>query len=199
MHAQHSQSPSVHAQQVQAQKHSNSNMEIYTIPKNTCVTMECSICYTPIKKYFAQCSAPCNKIFHTSCMEKMIIETEAAADEENKEAKHKCCYCRRSIDIRQYDLQEIGRQLLCLKRGGYDVIEALQHVQTQFAKMIEPKMIEPKMIEPADGEDVWYNVYYTTTTHFQKKPKQTRRSARQKINKQPRIHLKQNIGGRRRS
>ncbi len=176
------------AQQTQAQQTQNqSNMEIYTIPKNTCVNLECSICYTPIKKYFAQCSAPCNKIFHTSCMEKMIIETEAAADEEDKEAKHKCCYCRRSIDIRQYDLQEIGRQLLCLKRGGYDVIEALQHVQNQYAKMIEPD----------GGEDVWYNIYYTNTIHFQKKPKQAKRSALTKINKQPRLRLKQNIGGRR--
>ena len=119
----------------------------------------------------------------------MIIETEAAADEEDKEAKHKCCYCRRSIDIRQYDLQEIGRQLLCLKRGGYDVIEALQHVQNQYAKMIEPD----------GGEDVWYNIYYTNTIHFQKKPKQAKRSALTKINKQPRLRLKQNIGGRRRS
>jgi len=177
--------------QMQAkQDQSQSNMEIFTISKNTYVNAECSICYKNIKKYYAICSAPCKKVFHTTCIEKMIAQTEAAANAEDEEVDYKCCYCRRSIDINHYDLQEVGRKLICLKNGGYDVSEALHHVKNQFANMVEYE----------GGDDVYYSIYFDAfSTHFQKKPKQTNRMPLKKINKQPRIHIKQNIGGRRRS
>ncbi len=172
-------------EQVQQQM---SNMDIFTINKHTYVELECSICYTPIKKYFAQCSAPCNKVFHTNCMEKMVEQTEENAYEEDKEAEHKCCYCRRCIDISRYGLLDVARQLLCLKRGGYYVSQALRQVKQQLQN------------GENDDDDEAYNVYYMERIHYQKKPKQAKRMPFQKrITKQPRIHIKQNIGGRRRS
>ena len=168
--------------QVQTQ----SNMEVFMIAKNSYVELECSICYKPVKKAFVQCSAPCKKVFHVSCMDKMLEQTEAAADEEEVEAEHKCCYCRRCIDVNNYALQEVARQLMCLKRGGYDVGEALQQIKKDLYKN-------------EDEEDVPYNIYYNQRIFYEKKPKQAKRSAPKKSTKQPRIHIKQNIGGRRRS
>jgi hypothetical protein len=182
MQVQQAQVQQVQVQQAQVQQ--MSNMDIYTINKHSFVEMECSICYKPINKYYAQCSAPCNKRFHTSCMEKMVQQTEIAAYEEEQEAEHKCCYCRRSFDINKYGLLDVVRQLMCLQRGGYHVNEALRHIKKQLQNGENDD----------DGEA--YNVYYVERVHYQKRPKQTKRMPFQKrITKQPRI--KQNIGGRR--
>lgn len=168
----------------QVQPAQMSNMDIYTISKHSCVEMECSICYKPINKYYAECSAPCNKRFHTTCMEKMVQQTEIAAYEEEQEAEHKCCYCRRSFDINKYGLLDVARQLMCLQRGGYHVNEALRQIKKQLQN------------GENDDDDEAYSVYYVERVHYQKKPKQTKRMPFQKrITKQPRI--KQNIGGRR--
>jgi hypothetical protein len=171
---------------MQMQSQNQSKMEIFTIPKHTYVELECSICYKPIQKAYVRCSAPCKKIFHTSCMDKIIEQTEAAAYEEEREAEHKCCYCRRCIDVNHYALQEVARQLMCLRRGGYDISEAMQKVKKE-------------LYFNEDDEDDAFGYYYPLVTSYQKKPKQAKRSAPKKFTKQPRIHLKQNIGGRRRS
>jgi hypothetical protein len=176
--------------QVQSQVQSQSNMDIHTVNKNTYVELECSICYKSIQKSFAKCSAPCEKMFHTTCMEKMIQQTEENAYEEDKEAEHKCCYCRRSIDVNRYSLLDVVRRLMCLERGGYDVREAQQQVK--------------KALDTNNDEDISYNIYFPLHTHYVKKPKQassfkrssSKRNAPKKINKP---HIKQNIGGRRRS
>ena len=169
---------------MQSQVQSQSNIEIFMIEKNACVTMECSICYKPVQKAFAQCSAPCNKVFHTACIEKIIEQTEENAYNEDKEAEHKCCYCRRSIDVNRYALQDVVRRLMCLKRGGYYVNEALQQVKKE-------------LLNNDYEEDGPYNIYFNERIYYEKKPKQTKRMAQKKITKQPRIHIKQNIGGRR--
>ena len=171
---------------MQSQLQSQSNMDIFTINKHASVEMECSICYKPVQKAFAKCSAPCSKVFHTSCMDKMLEQTEASAYEEDREAEHKCCYCRRSIDVNRYALQDVARQLRCLERGGYDVSEALKRVKKELQNG-----------ENDDEEDEPYNIYFIERIYYEKKPKQAKRSAPKKITKQPRIHNKQNIGGRR--
>ena len=175
--------------QVQSQVQVQSNMDIHTVNKNTYVELECSICYKSIQKSFAKCSAPCGKMFHTTCMEKMIQQTEENAYEEDKEAEHKCCYCRRSIDVNRYSLLDVVRRLMCLERGGYDVREAQQQVK--------------KALDTNTDEDISYNIYFPMHTHYEKKPKQAKRSSfkrsSSKGQKKHKQHIKQNIGGRRRS
>jgi len=170
--------------QSQNQMQSQSNMEIVMIEKNAYVTMECSICYKPVQKAFAKCSEPCSKVFHTTCFEKIIEQTEIAAAEEDVEADHKCCYCRRSIDVNRYALQDVARRLICLRRGGYYVNEAL-------------KQVKKELLNNDYDQDGPYHIYFSHSIYYEKKPKQAKRSAPKKITKQPRIHVKQNIGGRR--
>ena len=172
--------------QVQSLIQMQSNMELFIIPKNNQVNRECGICYNPIKKSYAKCSAPCNKVFHVNCMEKMMDQTEEAAYEEDVEEEHKCCYCRRCIDTKHYGLQYSALILLRLKNGGYNVSEAIEKLKIDI------------LFNDAESDYV-YNYYYMKPMSYQKKPKQAKRSAPKKITKQPRIHIKQNIGGRRRS
>ena len=166
-----------------------SNMELYAITKNTISDLECSICCKAIQKTFFQCGAPCNKIFHVSCMEQMIERTIDAAWEEDKEPEHKCCYCRREIDINQYMLQLTVRQLTTLKAGGcYYVGAALTQLKYQMAN------------GDAD-EDIEYEIFEIRPNYYEKKPKQAKKTAYAKktaTTKQPRMRVKQNIGGRRR-
>ena len=169
------------AKQTQLQE---SNMEIFIVKKNTCVDLECSICYKSINKSFARCSAPCSKPFHTTCMERMMEQTEITAYEENKDPEHKCCYCRRSIDINQYALQEMARRLTCLSYGGYSVGAALIHLKQNYD-------------DKNDSSDISYDIYQICNLKYEKKPKQAKRSELKKMTKQPRIHIKQNSGRRR--
>ena len=60
-----------------------SKMDLFTIDDNTPADLECSVCCKSIQKIFFQCGAPCNKVFHVSCMEQMIDRTEEAAWEED--------------------------------------------------------------------------------------------------------------------
>ncbi len=172
--------------QSQNQMQVQSNMELFMIHKNTYMELECGICYKSVQKAYAKCSAPCNKVFHLSCMEKILDQTEEAAYEEDVEAEHKCCYCRRCIDTKHYGLQHSALILLQLKNGGYNVREAIEKVKIDI------------IFNDAESDYV-YNYYYMKPMSYQKKPKQAKRSAPKKITKQPRIHIKQNIGGRRRS
>ena len=172
---------------------SQSHLTIVNIKKNTFVDFECSICYKSITtKSFVQCSAPCEKVFHTVCIEKMIDQTEATCYEDDTEPQHKCCYCRRSINLYAYGLQISARQLFCLSHGGYNVNEAMDQLHQEIKKISNGE-------EEAVNDDLSFSVYELRNLHDERKPKQNNRMASKKINKQRRIHFKQNIGGRRRS
>jgi hypothetical protein len=149
--------------------------------------LECAICYTPIVKTFFMCSAPCGKVFHVSCMEQTIEQTEEVASEMDQEPEHKCCYCRRTFNIKMYSLQLLGRYFINLKAGGYNVEAALDAIRTQLKNGEEEEFIV-------------YNIYEMCDLSYMKKPKQSKRAVFQKktVKYQPRIRIKQNIGGRRR-
>jgi hypothetical protein len=168
-----------------------SNMDLFTISKNTgTCDLECSVCFKGIQKTFFRCGAPCNKIFHVDCMEQMIERTAESAWEEEKEPEHKCCYCRRQINIASYILQRFVRHLATLKASGcYDVAFALEQIKEHMA----------------NGDidaDFEYQIYEIHRHFRQKTPKQTKRAATYMKNKpaikQSRMRINQNIGGRRR-
>ena len=165
-----------------------SNMDFYAIAKNsgTC-ELECSVCFKGIQKTFFKCGAPCGKIFHASCMEQMIERTNEVAWGEDKEAEHKCCYCRREINIDSYILQRFTRHLNTLKASGcWEVSTALGQIRDQ-------------LISGNFNEDLEYQLFEIHRIYHEKKPKQTKRTlAKKQPIKQPRMRVKQNIGGRRR-
>ncbi len=157
--------------------------------------LECAICYKKINRTYFVCSSPCNKVFHTACMDKMMEQTEEAAYEANAEAVHKCCYCRRTIGLRNYRIQLFVRHLSVLRNMGYyDVSDALRKLKTAYDFVYVPgKNDKPE-------EDESYEIYEIRDNNYIKKPKEAKRAIFKKtIQKQPRIHIKQNIGGRRRS
>jgi hypothetical protein len=120
-------------------------------------------------------------------MEKIIEKTEEAAWEaDEEEADHKCCYCRRSMNMEMYCLQRLARRLYTLKAGGYEVSDALNQVNEQI-------------LNGAEDEDSEYNIYELRDDSKIKKPKQSKRADYKKNPKQQqrRIIIKQNIGGRR--
>jgi hypothetical protein len=164
-----------------------SKMDLFTVNNNTAADMECSICCKAIQKTFFRCGAPCNKIFHISCMEQMIERTEEAAWEEDKEPEHKCCYCRRQIDIDLYLLQRIARHFSTLKASGcYDVSRAFNQIKAQIN-------------EGELDEEIEYEIFEIKRIYYEKKPKQSKKAAAKKpIHHAPRMRVKQNIGGRRR-
>jgi hypothetical protein len=181
-----------------------SNLKLWTVEnyKQSCefsnnpsIDFECAICYKSISKTFFQCNEPCNKLFHTHCVEQMMEQAEEAAYEEDKDAHHRCCYCRRDTDMNNYFLQLLARRLLTMRTGGYDVSEALNQVVDQ---------IQDGINENEDGSsDDSYNIYEIRDIAHMKKPKQSKRTAFKKNNaarqmSKPRISVKRNIGGRRR-
>ena len=166
-----------------------SNPRLMTIKKNRCSTMECSLCYKPITKTFFVCSAPCNKIFHVSCMEQSMEQTEQAAWEADEDAEHKCCYCRRSIDVDKYHLHLMGRHLSTLRAGGcHDVSDAIEQIKEQLSS------------GTLEDDDFEYAIYEIRDTKHVKKPKQSKRAECKKTPApmKKRITIKHNIGGRRR-
>ena len=155
---------------------------------NHCTELECAVCYKDVNnKSYIKCNAPCNKIFHRSCMERIMEQTEDNAYEEDEDAEHKCPYCRRGIDMDNYALQTFARHLLAKRVGGFDVSEAIQMINEQF----QSGDIDPEMD---------YAIYERLDISHQKTPKQPKRTAFKKIAAQQprRITIKTNIGGRRR-
>jgi hypothetical protein len=165
-----------------------SNMKLMIAHSND---LECAICYKHINKYLFVCSAPCSKVFHTTCMEKVLEQTEEAAYEMGTDIEHKCCYCRRSIDIVLYQLQNHLRGLIGLRsRGNVDVSDAVKHALKQIQNREQGEPFE---------FDIQYTIYEFYDDAFIKKPKQFNRAtfSKKKVST-PRIRVKQNIGGRRR-
>ena len=160
-------------------------------PHHTTDELECAICYKQITNAFFMCSDPCYKIFHTSCVEQSMDQTAETAYELDEEVLHKCCYCRRNININYYHRQNFMRYLKTLPAHGIDVRDAL-------AQLVLEKD------DDDDYEDVTYEVYNTIDITYVKKPKQSKRTAFNKNVQQrrtkmmPHAAIKQNIGGRRR-
>ena len=170
---------------------SQTKLDLMIPVKNHSLNLECSVCYKKIYRDYFVCSAPCNKVFHVSCMEKMMNETKQAAYEADEEPQHKCCYCRRSFDRQNYLAQLWGRHLIMLRNTGYyDVSDAWCKLQ-RMIKNDGSILFE---------EHVSCEVYELRDITRVKKPKQANLKKKQTfVRKQPRVHVKQNIGGRRRS
>ena len=163
-----------------------SNILLQVIPRNTCTELECAICYAPIKKVYFMCSAPCNKVFHTNCLEQAMEQTQETALDADEEPEHKCCYCRRQIDVDHYLLQLYGRYLKTLgASGAYDISEAMELVKEQ---------LQNGQVD----DNAEYIIYELRDKYYQKKPKQAKNQIKQKTTSVPRMRIKQNIGGRRR-
>ncbi len=154
-------------------------------PREATEDLECAICYKRIDKVFTSCAEPCNKVFHNSCMEQMMAQTEESAYEEDRDAEHKCCYCRRLIDMPYYDLLRMERALYTMNRRCYNVHDALHIVYNEMKKS-------------TPNEDIMYEIFMLRDIYHEKKPKQAKRVQAMKQTRAPRVHIRQNIGGRKR-
>ena len=125
------------------------------------------------------------------CMEKMMDQTEEVAYEANEYPQHKCCYCRRSINMQNYLLKNYELKMLVSRNTGYyDVSNPMYKV----------RQYESCVFRGKPEQDISYDIYELIDTTRIKKPKQANLKKRHTFaRKQPRIHVKQNIGGRRRS
>lgn len=165
----------------------NSNITLMKPFVKGCVDLECDICYKPINKTYFQCGAPCSKVFHTGCMDKMMGQIEETADDSDEEPMYRCCYCRRDIDIDNYMLQLFAKQLVMLQNSSHDVTEALNRVEYLIKNNQKP------------DEDECFESYELRDISFIQKPKQPKRQILKKQLHKPRQNrIKQNIGGRRR-
>ena len=170
--------------------------------------LECSVCCKSINATFFQCSNPCNKVFHVNCIEQMIEQTRESAYEMDTKAHHRCCYCRRDIDINKVRLNLFARFLQTLYSGySYDVCNALKHVQHKLQKKDKPfdaSTTESEDMSDDDYEsDELYDIYQLISIRRIEKPKQSKNAEFKNIangNNKFRKHIviKQNIGGRRR-
>ena len=113
--------------------------------------VECAICYKRIQKDVFICSEPCNKLFHPGCIERMMDETAYGN-------LHRCCYCRREIQMDSYMKEVYINALMKMKAGGYCVNEALQ-------------MIELNGVNQDEG----YAIYLLMPMEYVKKPKQAKK------------------------
>lgn len=148
---------------------------------------ECAICYQSIQKKMFVCSAPCNKIFHSSCLEKQFQQTTDSAYEEYiGEPIFKCCYCRRTTNINVFCMELFIDNMVSLQNSRcfftQDVIDDLRY----------------KIKYDPDGEfREDYQIYSLHCTRFFKKPKQSKRTEignkLKSHKKMPRVAVKQRI------
>ena len=122
------------------------------------VAPECAICYKRLHKDVFICSEPCNKLFHPNCLERMMDETENAAAFAYTPQQHRCCYCRREINMTGYLKEIYINALMKMKAGGYCIDEALQEIE----------------LNGVDG-DKGYAIYLLVPIEHIKKPKQTKK------------------------
>ena len=127
-----------------------------TDDENGYIGIECAICYKRINTNVFICTEPCNKMFHPSCLEKVIEQTEETfeTDDENEEPKHSCCYCRREYDMENYYTEVYLRELKNLRASGYYIGDAV-------SKLKEDGIL-------TDGE---YEIYMLHNTDDDIKPK----------------------------
>lgn len=167
----------------------NSGIMLMTTIKNAeCLEQDCAICYKKINKKYFECSAPCGKVFHTSCIEKMMEQIEETANETDEDANFRCCYCRRDIDVDNYMLQLFANHLITLDKTSYDVRDAMKRVAFLMKTNEKP--------DEDESFDYYQLIRYV---NYMKKPKQPKRQILKKQLHSPRqFRVKQNIGGRRR-
>jgi hypothetical protein len=130
-------------------------------------------------------------------MEKMLNHTVIAAYEADQTPQYKCCYCRRSIDRAECMWQlDIRYVKTLLKTGCFTLDDAW--LKLHLLLETDDSILYKESICVEDVVPV--NIYYAGNTTRIKKPKQANLKKKHTfVRKQPRIHIKQNIGGRRRS
>jgi len=162
---------------------------------------ECSICYQPINKMAISCSNPCNKVFHSSCLEKIFEQEQETQAEEVDDTKrfystHRCCYCRRYINIRSYTLKKFAHELIALKNSRcFYIDEAFQ--QVIYNLNIELKYTQKTRDDFWDKETL-YEIYELVCTTRIKIPKQSKHAEykRTRIPRQNLIIHRNNHGKR---
>jgi len=159
---------------------------LYTKNVNPSFKPECSICYKPIEKKMFKCSNPCNKLFHFSCLRTHLEQIEENNDmysEEGNPPIYRCCYCRRSTNIRLYFLELMAHDLLCLQNSGcyftQNTIDDLYY-----------KIKHPEFIKNEDGYDSI--IYYLENDKHIKKPKQSKRAEFKPL-KMPKIRYNKQV------
>ena len=152
---------------------------------------ECSICFQRINKMAISCSSPCNKVFHASCLERVFEQEQEKQAEEVANgihfySRHRCCYCRRYINIRSYLLKKFAHELIALKNSRcFYVDEALE--QVLYNLNIELKYTS-KERENFLEKDTFYEIYEIVNTTRLKIPKQSKH-AQYKRTRIPRQNL----------
>jgi hypothetical protein len=133
--------------------------------------IECAICYKRIynqKNKVFVCSDPCNKVFHPSCMERMIEQIDESAYQADEDAHYRCCYCRRDFDINYYNLELFMRELLGLKAsGGYYVDDVIKQATKHYLTL-------PDDIAEEQPEPFSYEIVTLISLAHIKKPKQSK-------------------------
>ena len=180
----------------------NTNLAVMKLKSNkkTGNSLECAICYKSIHTGFFQCSSPCGKLFHQTCMIRCMDETVHTAYQNDTEVEQRCCYCRRGLNTSQITLQIFARELDILHATGcYDVTDALDQV---YERLNSADAGESAFDETGEYIDGPYDIYSLFRIENFKKPKQPKNAEfkknAQRNKKINRIVIKQNIGGRRR-
>ena len=182
-----------------ANANANSANMTLTSNKKTGIELECAICYKSVNSGFFQCSKPCGKVFHQSCMLKCMDETIESAYQNDIDVKHRCCYCRRDLNPNVITLQLFARELHVLNSGGgYDVSDALKQVYAR----LRSGDVDSAFDETGEYIDRTYDIYSIIYIEYIKRPKQAKNAEfkknAQRKQQSKRIVIKQNIGGRRR-
>lgn len=175
----------------------SANMTL-TSNKRTGIDLECAICCKSVNSGFFQCSEPCGKVFHQSCMLKCMDATIDSAYQNDIDVQQRCCYCRRGINPNVVTLQIFARELHTLNSGGgYDVSDALK----QIYQRLTSGDVDSAFDETGEYIDRTYEIYSIIYIEYIKRPKQSKnaefkKNAQRKQSK--RVGIKQNIVGRRR-
>jgi len=139
--------------------------------QDTGVEIECAICYQRIhvqKSKLFVCAEPCNKVFHSSCLARMIDQLEDSADQEEADPHYRCCYCRREFDINYYCLNLVLRELMVFKANGYCVADAVEQAKQDYLALVDA----PE--KPL--ENYYYHIETIISSARLKKPKQSKHS-----------------------
>jgi len=146
---------------------------------------ECSICYQKINKMAIICSSPCHKKFHPACLEKIFKNEQECQSEEVEPNEaftslHRCCYCRRSINIHYYSLKRFAHELISMKNNRqYDVTQALDRVFHNL-KIAYSKSSHNAVEEDEEIMENIYEIYYIEENRRIKTPKQSNHAAYKK-------------------
>jgi hypothetical protein len=122
---------------------------------------ECGICYERItSKTKVVCAEPCNKVFHSFCLDKMIDQIENN-NEDLRDSDFRCCYCRREFDIHQYDLDILIEELKNMKKLGYHIGDSIQLATIN-------SFLWRNTHEDDEDAVIYYNIYKPTHRRIHK-------------------------------